>query len=185
MKKLLYLFPFLFCYYLNAHLSSIYNADDWVKISNIYISRNTPLQDRLIWLCTDLSTQRLVPEECDKEIPTDYPHDQWITVSVVDKVSKDAKAIYLEGILKVFSGTSEEYPQMFIQFRRKGDNRESTYIHQIYLKEFPGTAQISLSAWVLLNEKKEFEFKWSRNTFGSWPKHPAYIATLHLSTWGE
>lgn len=201
MKKwiLLFLFNISAC----MALDSVYNSDNWIELKKIYVTKNSPTQEyRVLWMNT--YSQELYPVEYNYPFPGDwseedrwmerydwmghsYPDDQWITVSVADRVSKDATCIYLSGLLLISTGDIRDpiAPNMTIKFRRNGEEKEYRYTHQTTVCTFPGTSRSTMSVWVPLNKNKEFEFKWTRSTYGKWPLGSAYGMALYINAWGE
>lgn len=202
MRKLLLIFLFLMLNLkLHADLDYVYNPDNWLELSKIHVTKHAPTQEyRVLWMNT--YSQELYPivenypfagdwsEEdrwmerygwCGKS----YPDNQWITVSVADRIPPTAKSIYLTGLLIISCGNTPEQPNMTIKFRRKGETDEYRYTHQTHYCTHPGATRSTLSLWVPLDEHQEFEFKWTRSTFGQWPNNAAYGIALYLNAWGE
>lgn len=193
-----------FCFFLSSLYSvpeNIYNPDEWIELTKIHITKNSPVQDyRVLWMNT--YSQYLYP--CAKNYPyagdwsaedrwmerygwikKPYPDNEWITISVADRVPENAKSIYLTGILIVSSGNSPQVGNMTVSFRRKGETKDYRHSHQSCICGSPEYSRSGVSVWVPLNEDKEFEFKWVRSTFGSYPDFPAYGMSIFLNGWGE
>ena len=197
------IFLFSNCF-LFSEPSYVYNPSDWVKCSNIYITQHSPSQSGrrhlILWMNT--YSQTLYPVAINYPVPGDwsehdrwmerygwigksYPDNQWITVSVADRVPDTAKAIYLTGILIITTGNAQESPSMTLIFRRKGETEEFKYAHQVVVSSSPGGARSPMSVWVPLDDNREFEFKWTRSTYGIWPENSAYGISLFLNAWAE
>lgn len=186
---------------LNADLDYVYNPDNWLELSKIHVTKDAPTQEyRVLWMNT--YSQELYP--CQDNYPVDgdwseedrwmerygwcgksYPDNEWITVSVSDRVPLTSKSIYLTGILIITTGFHQESPSMTLKFRRKGCLEEYHYTHQVVVATSPGGCRSPMSVWIPLNEDKEFEFKWTRSTFGQYPQNSAYGISLSLNAWGE
>jgi len=201
MKKFIFLIQFLVFFYINAQLDHIYDPDDWIENGKIYVTKHSPSQGyRVLWMNT--YSQELYPCQDNYPFPGDwseedrwmerydwmgksYPTDQWITVSVADRVPENAKSIYLTGILIMTTGNTWETPYMTIKFRRKGCLLEPKHSHMASIASTPGSARSTMSVWVPLNENKEFEFMWTRSTGGQWPTNTAYGISLYLNAFGS
>jgi hypothetical protein len=182
-------------------LESGYNPNNWVELSKIYVTKNSPVQEyNVMWMNT--YSQPLYPCQQNYPFPGDwseadrwmerygwmgksYPDCEWITVCVADRIPKEAKAIYLTGLLIITTGNNQESPSMTIAFRRKGEEKEYRYSHQTSVATRPGTARSTMSVWLPLSESLEFEFKWTRTTFGHYPDNSAYGISLSLNAWAE
>lgn len=197
-------FLFLSSCCLYSQLNNIYNPDDWIEISKIHVTKNSPSQDSyehlVMWMNT--YSQPLYPVSINYPFPGDwsehdkwmerygwvgksYPDNEWITVSVADRVPDRAKAIFLTGRLIVSNGSKPVTGNMTLAFRRKGETKEFRYQHQACICNSPENARSGVAVWVPLDKNKEFEFKWTRSTFSQWPEQPAYGMNLSLNAWGE
>lgn len=204
MKILLFLICLLSPFISHAELESIYDSENWIELSKIYVTKNSPSHDSPKYLVMWMNTysQTIYPVAINYPFPGDwsgqdrwmerygwagksYPDNEWVTVSVADRVPENAKAIFLTGRLIVSNGHIAQTGNMTVTFRRKGETREFAYQHQACICNVPECARSCLAVWVPLNEDKEFEFKWTRSTFGQWPEHPAYGMSLSLNAWGE
>lgn len=192
------LFPFFLA---GLDLPCTYKSSDWIECDKIYITRHSPSQEDLVmWMNT--YSQPLYPvtenypypgdwSACDRWmekygwIGKPYPHDEWVTVSVADRVPKSAKAIFLSGILLISSGTKAVTGNMTLMFRRKGETEEYKYVHQACICSVPEMARTMISLWVPLDKNCEFEFKWTRSTTGDRPEYPAYGMAIALNAWAK
>ncbi len=181
-------------------LLSLFNPDNWTELSKVHVTKNAPTQEeRVLWMNT--YSQELYPVAVNYPYPGDwsaedrwmerygwagksYPDNKWITISVADRVPDTCKAIYLTGILIITTGNAQEDSFMKTYFRRKGDKKEFVDIHRASVST-PCGVRTPVSLWVSLNEDKEFEFKWTRSTYGQYPNHSAYGMALYLNAWGE
>ena len=187
-----------------AEIESVYNPNDWIEISKIHVTKKSPSQDSsehlVMWMNT--FSQTIYPVAKNYPYPGDwsgydrwmerygwtyrhYPDNEWITVSVSDRVPESAKTIFLTGIMIVSNGHIAQTGNMTLSFRRKGEEKDFAYQHQTCICKVPECARSCIAVWVPLNEDKEFEFKWTRSTFGPWPSHPSYGMSLSLNAWGE
>jgi len=198
-KTILSLMLFTNC--IQAELNNVYNEENWIELNKIHVTKNSPTQEyRVLWMNT--YSQELYPVVENYPFPGDwseedrwmerygwmghsYPHNEWITVSVADRVPESAKSIYLTGLLIISCGSQPESPDMTIKFRRKGETKEGRYTHQAHYCTHPGSVRSPMSLWVPLNEDREFEFKWTRSTYGQWPTNAAYGIALFMNAWGE
>lgn len=204
MRKLLSVLSILFAFYLHSELENIYNHNDWIEISKIHVTRNSPSQDAWKYLVMWMNTysQSIYPVSVNYPFPGDwsdldrwmerygwvgksYPDNEWITVSVADRVPETAKVIFLTGRLIVSNGTIAQTGNMTIAFRRKGETQEFRYQHQTCICKVPECSRSCVAVWIPLNEDREFEFKWNRSSFGQWPENPAYGMSFSLNAWGE
>jgi len=198
--SILILFLLSFCCVYTTE-SSIYNQEDWIELSKIHVTKHSPRQEYLVmWMNT--YSQTIYPCTVNYPFPGDwseedrwmerygwagksYPDCEWITVSVEDRVPEDAKAVYLSGLLIITTGNMQESPSMTLKFRCKGEEKEYKYCHQAAVQSTPGSVRSPMSVWIPINDKKEFEFKWTRSTYGQWPNNSAYGIALSLNAWGS
>lgn len=201
MKILLCLMNLLFLCSVQGEIDNVYHPNDWIELSKVYVSKQSPTQEyRVLWMNT--YSQALYPVSINYPFPGDwseedrwmeryqwmgksYPDNEWITASVADRVPENAKAIFLVGRLIVSNGHVAQTGSMTLAFRRKGESREFQPPHQACVCSVPECARSGVSVWVPLDENKEFEFKWTRSSFGPWPENPAYGMSLSLNAWAE
>lgn len=105
----------------------------------------------------------------------------WHVVDVSAIVPSGTQAVFINGILVLTHGAAPGNCDMQIFFRRFGEVFEPNYIGQITAGGLQETPRQPFFTIVPV-EVGKFEFKWIRNTSGTWPEQCSY--GLHLGVVG-
>lgn len=164
-----FFFPFLLFSYDCDEKS--YNKERWIELSSIYVSKQCPTQQKVIFVNSYTEVGPVSGE--------------WHTVDMSDCLPEDAKAINLVGILIITHGLSIETANMQLYFRTYGDTGEYLYTGQVCEASVYDGQRSPLSVWIPLSKDKKFQFLWTRSNSGQWPTWSAYGINLSLNAWGK
>lgn len=106
---------------------------------------------------------------------------QWHIVDVSAMVPPDTQAVFVNGLLVLTHGAAPGNCDMQLFFRRLGETYEPNYIGQITAGGVQETPRQTIFTIVPV-EAGKFEFKWIRNTPGTWPEQCSY--GVHLGVVG-
>lgn len=100
-------------------------------------------------------------------IPEHLTPWEWRAVDLTQHgVPKDAKAVFLQGILRVTHGTHpNHWCQVTLHFRQPGDVKDRTYIMQTGEQNAQNGVRTNAAAWVPVKDGK-IEVKWENK--GAW-----------------
>ena len=148
-----------------------YNPNNWIELSKIYVTKNSPTQQNIIFVNTYTGVGFVEDNE-------------WHIIDMSNVIPTNAKAIFLTGILIITHGNSHETADLHVFFRRHGCEEEYIYSGQVCENLMSGQRS-TMSAWIPLSEDLKFEFKWTRTTFGHYPDNSAYGINLSLNAWAK
>jgi len=176
--KLFFLFVFSFSLLQAEQVEkNPYNANDWIDLKKIHVSRHSPSQEQVIFL----NTYTGVGVDPEKE---DYlDSGVWHVIDISEQIPKKAKAINIGGIMIITRGLNEETANMTINFRNFEEEKEYIYQGQV-IENLHSGQRSPISIWVPVTDGK-FEFKWDRRYDGEYPQWASYCLNLWINAWGE
>lgn len=112
-----------------------------------------------------------------------YPADEWHTVDVSGFAPLDTKAVFVEAILIITHGQTQESCSNLLYLRNYNDTVADMSPVGYATAQLLGTgARQNYSGFVPITDGK-FDFKWERSTIGEWPEHCSYGLAIKISAY--
>ncbi len=148
----------------------------WNKSTEIYTRKGET------WFLSEIFgntyTGQFIPAPCATQ-------GQWCTVDFKPGgVGADAKAVFVQGLLIITSGSTVQTADLHLSFRRPGDtsvNCVNQYMAQAVIATITGE-RTNFSSWLPVVDGK-LEFCWTRNTPDPYPANSAYGFNMGAQAW--
>lgn len=165
----------LLCLLPFAAMAQGYDTTKWHKSTEIYTRKGET------WFLSQIFgntyTGQFIPAPCAVQ-------NQWCEVDFKPHgVEADAKAVFVQGLLIITSGTTVQTSDLHLAFRRPGDTTVTcgNYLAQAVISLITGE-RTNFSSWLPVTDGK-LEFCWYRSTPDPYPANSAYGFNMGAQAW--
>ncbi|SRR5229473_3879533 len=169
MSRLLFLF-FLLAFGTTASAENRCGASSaapmWQGGGAVVVTKHPALTQVVFTSRVDSPEARKTVENC--------PMEQWNDIDMSSLVPEGAMAVFVQGLLIITHGTTQEICDLVISFRLPGDDTgdpSGNYIGQVVEANLGGGQRSPFASWVPISSTRHLEFWWKTTptTSGYWP----------------